>query len=634
MLRTFTENKAGDEVSQEAPSTDGTEVEEISSVRIRFAGDSGDGMQLVGARFTEASAIFGNDLSTFPSYPSEIRAPADTLGGVSSFQVQIADTDILTPGDCPDVLVAMNPAALKANLGDLAPAGTVIVNTDAFIERRWTKAGYEANPLEDGTLNGYQILPIPMEEMTKKAAEGTGLKGRRVLRSKNFLALGVLAFMYNRPVEPTIEWIEAKFGSNPEVKAANINAFKAGYNLGITTEVFRHSYEVKPAAMEPVTYANVTGIQAIAWGIIAAGRAANLPVFYASYPITPASEILHELSRHRNFGVRTFQAEDEIAAIGAALGSSFVGHLGVTGTSGPGLALKGETIGLATMTELPLLIVNVQRGGPSTGLPTKTEQSDLLMAVYGRHGEAPLPVLAAGAPSDAFETTIEAVRIAVKYMTPVILLSDGYIANGAEPWRLPDLDALPDISVPFLTEANTPEGFLPYLRDPETLARPWAIPGTPGLEHRLGGLEKEDGSGNVKHTADNHELMTELRERKIAGIADDIPDLDVDADEGATILVIGWGSTSSAIHAAVRDVRQQGEKVARAHLRHLNPFPKNLGEVLRSYDKVLIPELNRGQLWRLLRAEFLVDGIRLSKVQGQPFKSAEIRRKILELIES
>ncbi|MCJ7726894.1 MAG: 2-oxoacid:acceptor oxidoreductase subunit alpha, partial [Acidimicrobiia bacterium] len=461
-------------MSQEAPARDKADVEEIASVRIRFAGDSGDGMQLAGARFTEASAIFGNDLSTFPSYPAEIRAPADTLGGVSSFQVHIADRDILTPGDYPDVLVAMNPAALKANLADLQPSGTIIVNTDAFTERRWTKAGYDANPLEDGSLDSYTVLPAPMEELTKKAVEGTGLKGRGVLRSKNFLALGVLAWMYGRPTEPTLKWISTKFGSTPEVLAANTNAFKAGYNLGITTEVFRHTFEVKPAAMEPGTYANVTGNQAVAWGIIAAGQAAKLPVFYASYPITPASDILHELARRRNFGVRTYQAEDEIAAAGAALGAAFGGHLAVTGTSGPGLALKSETISLALITELPMLIIDVQRGGPSTGLPTKTEQSDLLMALHGRHGEAPLPVIAVGTPSDAFETTIEACRIALKYMTPVILLSDGYIANGAEPWRLPDLDALPDISVPFLTGPNAPEGFLPYLRDPETLARPWA----------------------------------------------------------------------------------------------------------------------------------------------------------------
>jgi 2-oxoglutarate ferredoxin oxidoreductase subunit alpha len=455
-----------------------------------------------------------------------------------------------------------------------------------------------------------------------------------VLRSKNFLALGILAWMYHRPTEPTLKWIESKFKSLPDVMEANIAAFRAGYNLGLTTEIFRHTYEVKPAAMEPGTYANVTGNQALAWGVIAGGQAADLPVFYASYPITPASDILHELARHRNFGVRTFQAEDEIAAVGAALGSAFVGQLGVTGTSGPGLALKSETISLALMTELPLLIIDVQRGGPSTGLPTKTEQSDLLMAMYGRHGESPLPVVAVAAPADAFDTAIEAIRIAVKYMTPVILLSDGYIANGAEPWRLPDLDNLPDISVPFATEPNDESGFLPYKRDPETLSRPWAVPGTPGLEHRIGGLEKEDGTGNVKYTPGNHALMTRLREEKIAGIAADIPEVMVDADEGAELLVLGWGSTYSAILAAVREIRRHGKPVARAHLRHLNPFPKNLGEVLRIYPKVLIPELNQGQLWRLLRQQYLVDAERLSKIQGQPFKAAEIEDKIMEMIQS
>jgi 2-oxoglutarate ferredoxin oxidoreductase subunit alpha len=593
-------------MSQEAPPQDEREIESIASVRIRFAGDSGDGMQLAGARFTDASAIFGNDLSTLPNYPAEIRAPAGTLSGVSSFQVHIADRDILTPGDYPDVLVAMNPAALKANLADLAPAGTIVVNTDAFIERNLAKAGYEQNPLDDGSLDGYQVLAVPMEALTKDAVEGSGLKGRGVLRSKNFFALGLLAWMFNRPVEPTIGWIEKKFGRDEAVKSANLSAFRAGYHLGETTESFRHTYEVKPAELPPGTYTNVTGNQALAWGLIAAAQTVKLPLFYASYPITPASDILHELSRHRNFGVRTFQAEDEIAAVGAALGSSFVGHLGVTGTSGPGVALKSETISLGVITELPLIIVDVQRGGPSTGLPTKTEQADLLMALYGRHGEAPMP-------------------------TPVLLLSDGYIGNGAEPWRIPDLDALPDFSVPFATVPNG-EAFLPYLRDPETGSRPWAVPGTPGLEHRVGGLEKQNETGNVNYSGPNHELMTGLREQKIAGIARDIPDLEVDADEGADLLVLGWGSTAAAIHAAVRKVRVSGKKVARAHLRHLNPMPANTGEVLRSFDKILIPELNRGQLWRVLRGEFLIDSERLSKVQGQPFKAAEIEAKILEML--
>ena len=615
----------------EAPTTETTEVH---AVAIRFAGDSGDGMQLAGTRFTEASAIFGNDVSTLPDFPAEIRAPAGTLPGVSSFQVQIADRDILTPGDQPDVLVAMNPAALKANLPDLAPAGTIVVNSDAFDERNLARAGYSANPIEDGSLDAYRVLSVPMEEMTKKAVEGTGLKGRGVLRSKNFFALGLMGWMFSRPIDTTLEWITKYYGKDPEVQAANEAALRAGYNVGLTTEMFRSTYTVHPAKMPPGTYANVTGNQSLAWGIVAAGQAARLPVFYASYPITPASDILHELARHRNFGVRTFQAEDEIAAAGAALGAAFGGHLGVTGTSGPGLALKSETVSLAVMTELPLLIIDVQRGGPSTGLPTKTEQADLLMAMYGRHGEAPLPIVSVSSPSDAFGATIEAVRIAVKYMTPVILLSDGYIGTSAEPWRLPDLDELPDISVPFATTPNDPDGFLPYLRDPKTLARPWAVPGTPGLQHRIGGLEKGDRTGNVVYAPANHQLMTLLREQKITQIADDIPEIVIDTHADADVLVIGWGSSYGAILAGVRRVRNNGHKVARVHLRHLNPFPKNLGEIVRRYPKVLVPELNRGHLWRLLRADFLVDAISYSKVEGRPFKAAEIEARLMELIES
>jgi 2-oxoglutarate ferredoxin oxidoreductase subunit alpha len=623
-------------VSDEPSTTESNEEgrESITQVRIRFAGDSGDGMQLAGARFTEASAIFGNDLATFPSYPSEIRAPAGSISGVSSFQIHIADRDILTPGDYPDVLVAMNPAALKANLPDLIPAGTIIVNTDAFEERNLHKAGYEQNPLHDGSLDGYVLIEIPMEELTREAVKDTGVSGRAVLRSKNFFALGLLAWMYSRPIEPTLGWIDRKFSKDESVRDANTRAFRAGYNFGITTQVFRHSFEVKPAHLPPGTYTNATGNQATAWGLIGAAEAARLPLFYASYPITPASDILHELARHRNFGVRTVQAEDEIAAAGMALGASFAGHLGVTGTSGPGLALKSETISLAMMMELPLLVLGVQRGGPSTGLPTKTEQADLLMALYGRHGEAPVPVVSAASPADAFEATIEAARIALKYMTPVILLSDGYIANSAEPWRLPDLEHLPDISVPFATETNAEDGFLPFLRDPTTLARPWAIPGTPGLEHRLGGLEKEDITGAVSYTPENHEKMVELRERKIAGIADDIPDVEIDTDTDAEVLVLGWGSTFQAILAGCRKVRHAGHKVARVHLRHLNPLPRNLGEVLGQYRKVIVPELNRGHLLRIVRAEYLVDAIGLSKVQGLPFRAAEIEEKILETIGS
>jgi 2-oxoglutarate ferredoxin oxidoreductase subunit alpha len=620
----------------EASTIDPTDqqIETVHTAAIRFAGDSGDGMQVAGARFTDASAIFGNDLSTFPNFPAEIRAPAGTLPGVSSFQVHIADRDILTPGDQPDVLVVMNPAALKANLPDLAPAGTIVANSDAFVDRNLEKAGYDTNPLEDGSLDAYRLLAVPMEELTKKAVEDSGLKGRGVLRSKNFFALGLMAWMFHRPLEPTLQWIDRKFGKDDEVRAANEMAFRAGYHLGETTEMFRHTYAVQPAKLPAGTYTNVTGNQALAWGIIAAGQAARLPVLYASYPITPASEILHELARHRNFGVRTFQAEDEIAAVGAALGASFGGHLGVTGTSGPGVALKSETISLAVMTELPVLIIDVQRGGPSTGLPTKTEQADLLMAMYGRHGEAPLPIVAIASPSDAFETTIEAARIALKYMTPVMLMSDGYIATSAEPWRLPDLEDLPDISVSFVSKANANGEFLPYLRDEKTLSRPWAVPGTPGLEHRIGGLEKEDGTGNVSYSPANHEKMTMLREQKIARIAEDIPQIVVDEDEGAEVLVIGWGSSYGAILAGVRRVRARGQKVARVHLRYLNPFPKNLGEVLSRYPKVLVPELNRGHLWRMIRADFLTDAIRYSKVQGQPLKASEIEAKLMETIES
>jgi 2-oxoglutarate ferredoxin oxidoreductase subunit alpha len=611
------------------------ESQNVSAVAIRFAGDSGDGMQVAGARFSEASAIFGNDLATFPNFPAEIRAPAGTLPGVSSFQVQIADRDILTAGDHPDVLVAMNPAALSANLPDLAPAGTLVVNSDAFEERNLAKAGYETNPLTDGSLETYRLLEVPMEALTKEAVKDSGLKGRGVLRAKNFFALGLMAWMFDRPHGPTLDWINAKFGKDEAVRSGNELAFKAGYNLGETTEMFRNTFEVKPAALPAGTYTNVTGNQCLAWGLIAAAQAAKLPLFYASYPITPASEILHELSKHRNFGARTYQAEDEIAAVGAAVGASFAGHLGVTGTSGPGVALKSETISLALMTELPLLIVDVQRGGPSTGLPTKVEQSDLLMAMYGRHGESPLPIVSVSTPSDAFEATIEAARIALKYMTPVILLSDGYIATSAEPWLLPDVTQLPDISVPFATAANGEDGeFLPYLRDPDTLARPWAVPGTPGLEHRLGGLEKEDKTGNVSYNPQNHEQMTILRESKIAGIADDIPDIEIDIDADSELLVLGWGSTFGAITAGARRVRASGHKVAQVHLRHLNPFPKNLEELLHRYPKVLIPELNRGQLRTLIRAEYLIDASSYTKVQGQPFKAVEIESKIMEMLKS
>ena len=608
-------------------------VHELERVVIRFAGDSGDGMQLTGDRFTSASALFGNDLSTLPDFPAEIRAPAGTLAGVSAFQVHIADFDILTPGDVPSVLVAMNPAALKANIGDLAPGGTLIVNVDAFEERNLAKAGYASNPLRDDSLKAYKVYEVPMTSLTLEAAKPTGAKPRDAERSKNFFALGVISWMYTRPVESTLEWIQEKFGARPVVAEANTLAFKAGYNFGETAELFESTYAIKPAALLPGTYTSVSGNTALAWGLIAASELSGLPVFLGSYPITPASDILHELSRHKNFGVRTLQAEDEIAGVNAALGAAFAGHLGVTTTSGPGIDLKSETVGLAVSLELPLLIIDIQRGGPSTGLPTKTEQSDLLHVMFGRHGEAPVPIVAAMSPSHCFYAAIEAVRIALKYRTPVFLLSDGYLANGSEPWRLPDVESLPDISVPFATEANLDGDFMPYLRDPETLARPWAIPGTPGLEHRIGGLEKADVTGNISYDPDNHELMTRLRAAKVAGIDRDVPPVEVDTDEGAEVLVLGWGSTYGAIAAAVRRIRARGLKVAQAHLVHLNPFPPNLGEVLRRYRKVLVPELNLGQLSKLVRADFLVDARSLTKVQAQPFKAAEIEQAILEFID-
>ncbi len=590
-------------------------------------------MQLAGARFTDASAAFGNDLATLPNFPAEIRAPAGTLPGVSAFQIHIAGSDILTPGDSPDVLVAMNPAALKKNIADLKPGGVIVANTDSFEERNLAKAGYESNPLEDGSLDGYNLLTAPMDELTKEAVKDSGVKGREVLRSKNFFALGALAWMFNRPRETTLDWVEKKFSSKPEVVAANSAAFKAGYNYGITTEAFAHTtFEVPAADLPAGTYTNVVGNQTIAWGLIAGARAAGLPLFYASYPITPATDILHELARHKNFGVRTFQAEDEIAAVGVALGASFVGHLGVTGTSGPGVALKSETISLALMAELPLVIIDVQRGGPSTGLPTKTEQSDLMMAIHGRHGEAPLPVVSASTPSDAFDAAIEACRIAVKYMTPVMLLSDGYIGTSSEPWRLPDVAELPSFPTSFATEVNHDDGYMPYLRDPETLSRPWAVPGTAGLEHRVGGLEKDQLTGNVSYDPLNHEAMTLLRENKTKAVAKDIPHVEITEDDDAELLVVSWGSTYSAVLAGVKNSRRKGLKVAHLHLRHLNPFAPNLGDVIARYPKVLVPELNRGQLSRLLRAEFLTPTTTLSKVQGQPFKAADIEAKIEEML--
>ena len=611
---------------------------ELDRVIIRFAGDSGDGMQLTGDRFTSASAVFGNDLATLPEYPAEIRAPAGTIAGVSAFQVHISDHEITTPGDAPSVLVAMNPAALRSQLDRLERGGTIIVNTDAFNDRNLAKAGYESDPLADDSLRGYTVYEVPMTGLTKEAVAPLGVKPRDAERSKNFFALGLVSWMYSRPTAPTLSWIETKFGARPEVAEANRMAFHAGHAFGETAELFGNSYVVKPAALEPGTYTNITGSTALAWGLIAAGQLAQLPVYLGSYPITPASDILHELSRHKNFGVRTLQCEDEIAAVTSAVGASFGGHLAVTTTSGPGIALKSEAIGLAINLELPLVIIDVQRGGPSTGLPTKTEQADLLQAMYGRHGESPLPIVAAKTPSDLFFTAIEAARIALKYRTPVMLLSDGYLANGSEPWRLPDLSTLPDISTTFATEPNAvdDEGnpiFHPYVRDPDTLARPWALPGTPALMHRIGGLEKADRTGNVSYDPHNHEKMVHLRADKVAGVVQDIPDVVVEGDADADIVVVGWGSTWGAIGGAVDRCRVRDHKVARVHLGHLNPLPANLGEVLRRFDKVLVPEMNLGQLSRMLRAEYLVDAQTLSKVQGAPFTAGEIERTIIDLLE-
>lgn len=606
----------------------GRPAERIGRVVVRFAGDSGDGMQLTGDRFTSVSASFGNDLATLPDFPAEIRAPAGTVHGVSSFQVHISDHDITTPGDAPNVLVVMNPAALRADLGRLEPNGLVIVNSDAFEERDLVKAGYKSNPLTDGSLQGYKVVEVPMTSLTKDATAPLGVKSRDAERSKNFFALGFVSWLYSRPLEPTIDWITKKF-SDELVRASNLTAFRTGFNFGETTELFDHRYEVAPAPMPAGEYTSISGNTALAWGLVAAGQLAKLPVFLGSYPITPASDLLHELSKHKHFGVRTVQAEDEIAAAGMALGSAFAGHLGVTTTSGPGLALKSETISLAVSLELPMLIVDIQRGGPSTGLPTKTEAADLNIALFGRHAEAPLPVIASYSPSHCFHAAIEAARIALKYRTPVILLSDGYLANGSEPWMLPDVESLPDISVPFATEPNhadddgKPE-FWPFVRDPETLARPWAIPGTPGLMHRVGGLEKEDGSGHISYEPVNHERMVHLRADKVAAVAKDIPPVEVVGDADAKVCVLGWGSTWAAIDAAVQRVRRGGTKVAWVHLVHLNPLPGDLGDVLRTFDHVIVPELNLGQLARIVRAEYLVDARSISKVQGLPFIAREI----------
>ena len=620
------------------------DVRQLARVIIRFAGDSGDGMQLTGDRFTTETASFGNDLSTLPDFPAEIRAPAGTLPGVSAFQLHFADHDIMTPGDRPDVLVAMNPAALRANIADLPPGGDIIVNTDEFTARNLTKVGYAQSPLDDGSLDSFHVHPVALTSMTVEALKEFDITKKEAERAKNMFALGLLSWLYNRPTEGTLAFLRTKFARRPEIMNANVKAFEAGWSFGETTESFAVSYEVKPARLPAGTYRNISGNLALSYGLIAASKRSGLPLFLGSYPITPASDILHELSRHKRLGVRTFQAEDEIAAVGAALGAAYGGALAATSTSGPGLALKAETIALGVSLELPLIVVDVQRAGPSTGMPTKTEQADLLQAMFGRNGEAPVPVLAARSPADCFDTALEAARIATTYRVPVILLSDGYLANGSEPWRVPAVDDLPDLRVAFATAPNGEAGgkpaFLPYLRDPTTLARPWAVPGTAGLEHRIGGIEKADGTGNISYDPDNHDYMVRIRQAKVDAIATDLAPLEVDDPSGAArVLVLGWGSTYGPIGAACREVRTHGGQVAQVHLRHLNPLPSDLGEILRRYDKVLVPEMNLGygfggQLALLLRAKYLVDAIGYNRVRGLPFRADELVTAISNLLPS
>jgi 2-oxoglutarate/2-oxoacid ferredoxin oxidoreductase subunit alpha len=611
------------------------QVQKLDHVIIRFAGDSGDGMQLAGDRFTQETAVFGNDLSTLPNFPAEIRAPAGTLPGVSSFQLHFADHDILTPGDAPDVLIAMNPAALKANIRDLPRGGDLIVNTDEFTKRNLTKVGYAGSPLDDASLEQYNVHAVPITSMTVKALEAFDITRKDAERAKNMFALGMLSWLYDRPADGTLSFLKSKFATKPDIMQANVAAFQAGWNYGETTEAFSVRYEVKAAPLTPGTYRNINGNTALSYGLIAASQLAGLPLFLGSYPITPASDILHELAKHKRFGVRTFQAEDEISAVGASLGAAFGGSLSVTTTSGPGMLLKAETVGLAVSVELPLLICNIQRAGPSTGMPTKTEQADLLAAMFGRNGESPVPIVAAATPAGCFDAAIEAARIAVKYRTPVILLSDGYLANGSEPWRVPDTAGLPDLSQEFAFAEPAEDGgeFEPFRRDPVTLARPWAIPGTPGLEHRIGGIEKADITGTISYDPDNHDRMVRLRQAKIDGIAADIPLVEVDDPDGsARVLVLGWGSTFGSIGAAVRRTRNAGHSVAQAHLHHLNPFPANLADVLHRYDKVLVPEINLGQLALLLRGRFLVDVISYNQVRGLPFQAAELAGVIEDVI--
>jgi 2-oxoglutarate ferredoxin oxidoreductase subunit alpha len=598
-----------------------TEVQELDRVTIRFAGDSGDGMQLTGTQFTRTSAMFGNDVSTLPDYPAEIRAPAGSLPGVSGFQLSFASDEIYTPGDQPDVLVAMNPAALKTNVGDLPPGGALIVNTDAFTQNNLNKAGYASNPLVDGSLKQYNVFEIPINTLNTRALEGLDMTSKQVDLTKNFFALGVMFWLYERDQEPTLRWINAKFGAKPVIAEANTRALKAGYAFGETTEIFHTRYRVEPAKLSAGTYRNITGNEATALGFVAASQLAKRQLFYGSYPITPASDILHQLASYKSFGVKTFQAEDEIAAIGSAIGASYGGALGMTASSGPGIALKTEAMGLAAMVELPLVVVDVQRAGPSTGMPTKVEQADLLQVMFGRNSDSPIPIVAPATPSECFDYAIEAWRLALKYMTPVVYLSDAFLATGAEPWKVPSLDTLPDISVQNWTAKET---FHPYDRDPVTLARPWAVPGTPGLEHRIGGLEKADITGNVSYDPENHHKMQTLRAQKVAGIADDIPDLDVYGPDQGELLILGWGSTYGAIRSAVDRLQGSGRSVAHAHLRYLNPFPRNTADVLRNYGRVLIPEINLGQLRMLIRARYLIDVVGLNRVRGKPFRITDI----------
>jgi 2-oxoglutarate ferredoxin oxidoreductase subunit alpha len=608
--------------------------EKIDQAVIRFAGDSGDGMQITGSQFTNTVALYGNDIATFPDFPAEIRAPAGTLPGVSGYQLHFSSRDVYTPGDAVDVLIAMNPAALKVNVADLKANGILIVNSDSFKETDLRKAQMTSNPLEDHSLDKFRLFSVELERLTRTALEHLGLDAKSMDRCKNFFALGMCYWLYNRSMDSTVRWIEEKFKHKPLLVEANKLAMKAGYSYCEATEAFQISYEIPPAQLAPGVYRNLSGNQALALGFITASQKSGLRLFLGSYPITPASDILHELSQYKDFGVMTFQAEDEIAAITSAIGAAYAGALAITATSGPGMALKTEAMGLAVAVEIPLVVCDIQRGGPSTGLPTKTEQADLLQALFGRNSEAPIPIVAAATPSDCFWAAMEASRIAIKYMVPVILLSDGYLANGAEPWRIPDADDIPEIPVHFATEPNSPTGYLPYKRDPQTLARPWAVPGTPGLEHRIGGLEKQDVSGNINYEPLNHEKMVRIRAAKVAAIAQDIPDIEPVGDTAGDLLIIAWGSTHGAITAAVNAQRAEGRRIGHVHLRHLNPLPSNLGEVITRFKKVLVPELNMGQLLWVLRAKYLVDAEGLNKIQGRPFKQSEVEQKIEEMLDA